>query len=67
VTISNFGVFAGLHRAGRQGRNPATGEALTIPAKTAPARPPGPRAWLAGRAPHTIVMIIRARAAHTIR
>lgn len=34
VEITGFGSFSTKHRAARQGRNPATGEAITIAAKT---------------------------------
>lgn len=37
VSISNFGKFEPRHRAARKGRNPATGAAMEIPAKTVPA------------------------------
>lgn len=33
VRISGFGTFSKAHREERAGRNPATGEDLTIPAK----------------------------------
>lgn len=33
VTIPGFGTFACKKRGERQGRNPATGESITIPAK----------------------------------
>jgi len=33
VTIPGFGTFSTKHRAERQGRNPATGKTITIPAK----------------------------------
>lgn len=33
VNVTGFGNFTVKHRAQRQGRNPATGEAITIPAK----------------------------------
>ena len=33
VTIPGFGTFATKHRGARQGRNPATGATITIPAK----------------------------------
>jgi len=36
VEITGFGGFSTKHRAARQGRNPATGEAITIAAKTYP-------------------------------
>lgn len=35
VKIADFGVFSTKKRAERTGRNPSTGEALTIPAKNA--------------------------------
>ena len=34
VTLSDLGTFSTKERAARKGRNPATGEALDIPAKT---------------------------------
>ena len=34
VAISGFAKFARVERAARMGRNPATGEAIKIPAKT---------------------------------
>lgn len=36
VTISGFGVFSVGQRAARTGRNPQTGEAVSIPATKAP-------------------------------
>lgn len=36
VHIAGFGNFKVTERAERQGRNPATGEAITIPARKAP-------------------------------
>ena len=33
VTIPGFGTFTTKHRGGRQGRNPATGATIFIPAK----------------------------------
>lgn len=33
VTISGFGTFASKSRAARKGRNPATGQEITIPAR----------------------------------
>jgi len=36
VDITGFGSFSTKHRAARQGRNPATGETITIAAKTYP-------------------------------
>jgi len=36
VQISGFGSFKSSKRAARQGRNPQTGEAITIAAKVAP-------------------------------
>lgn len=37
VVIAGFGVFEPRTRAARAGRNPQTGDALTIPASTVPA------------------------------
>lgn len=34
VALVGFGTFATAHRAERQGRNPRTGESITIAAKT---------------------------------
>lgn len=34
VELHGFGKFEGVHRAARAGRNPQTGEALTIAAKS---------------------------------
>jgi DNA-binding protein HU-beta len=36
VQIAGFGTFATKHRSARMGKNPATGEAITIAAKTYP-------------------------------
>jgi len=36
VTLSGFGTFSVTHRAERSGRNPRTGETLTIPASKNP-------------------------------
>lgn len=36
VQLIGFGTFTTTERAARQGRNPQTGEALSIPAVTAP-------------------------------
>ena len=36
VTLVGFGTFSVSHRAARMGRNPATGEAIQIPASTQP-------------------------------
>ena len=41
VTLVGFGVFHVSERAERQGRNPQTGEALTIPATKKPRFRPG--------------------------
>lgn len=41
VAISGFGTFEARHRKARTGRNPHTGEAVAIPASTAPAFKPG--------------------------
>jgi DNA-binding protein HU-beta len=35
IAIAGFGTFAAKHRAAREGRNPATKQAITIPARTA--------------------------------
>ncbi|KAG5184938.1 DNA-binding protein HU [Tribonema minus] len=37
VSLVGFGTFESRERAARQGRNPQTGEALSIPASKAPA------------------------------
>jgi len=37
VSLVGFGTFESRKRAARQGRNPKTKEAITIPASTAPA------------------------------
>ena len=37
VRIAGFGTFATKHRPARTGRNPRIGEAVSIPASTAPA------------------------------
>lgn len=37
VTISGFGSFRVVHRAEREGRNPQTGQAMTIGARKSPA------------------------------
>ncbi|MDO4566730.1 MAG: HU family DNA-binding protein [Oscillospiraceae bacterium] len=37
VSIAGFGTFATKERAARTGSNPATGQAVSIPAKTVPA------------------------------
>lgn len=36
VNIAGFGKFSTNHRTARKGRNPRTGEAVTIPARTVP-------------------------------
>lgn len=41
VRLTGFGTFKARKRAQRMGRNPQTGKAMTIPAKTAPAFIPG--------------------------
>lgn len=41
VTLVGFGTFSVAERAERQGRNPATGEAITIAATKAPKFKPG--------------------------
>ena len=37
VRITGFGTFATKHRPARTGRNPRTGEAVSVPASVAPA------------------------------
>lgn len=41
VTVQGFGAFKPVHRPGRNGRNPATGEAIYIEPKTAVSFKPG--------------------------
>lgn len=41
VTFAGFGLFTSRDRAPRGARNPRTGEAVTIPARTVPAFKPG--------------------------
>jgi DNA-binding protein HU-beta len=41
VSIAGFGVFEVVHRAERQGRNPQTGQSITIPAGKAVKFKPG--------------------------
>ncbi|MFM2433007.1 MAG: hypothetical protein RLZZ511_4221 [Cyanobacteriota bacterium] len=41
VTLVGFGTFESRHRQARQGRNPATGEPIEIPAARVPAFAPG--------------------------
>jgi DNA-binding protein HU-beta len=41
VALVGFGTFKTAHRAAREGRNPATGESLTIEASTLPKFVPG--------------------------
>lgn len=41
VTLVNFGTFSVLERAARSGRNPATGETITIPGKRVAKFKPG--------------------------
>ncbi|MHA6346396.1 integration host factor subunit beta [Roseivivax sp. CAU 1761] len=36
VELRNFGAFSVRHRDGREGRNPRTGEAVTVEPKTVP-------------------------------
>lgn len=36
VVLVNFGTFKPVYRAEREGRNPKTGEAITIPSATVP-------------------------------
>ena len=41
ITFVGFGSFSLKSREAREGRNPATGEAMTIPASKSPAFKPG--------------------------
>lgn len=41
VVITGFGKFVVVKKAAREGRNPKTGETVTIPAKTVPKFRPG--------------------------
>lgn len=41
LALTGFGTFQVKERAAREGRNPKTGEAVSIPAKNAPAFTPG--------------------------
>ena len=41
VRIAGFGTFATKHRSARTGRNPRTGEAVSLPASVAPDVRPG--------------------------
>ena len=41
VNISGYGRFATTHRAAREGRNPRTGEAVAVPARTVATFQPG--------------------------
>ena len=41
VNIAGFGRFTASHRSPRNGRNPRTGEPVTIPARTVPTFKPG--------------------------
>ncbi len=41
VKLTGFGKFSAVARPAREGRNPQTGEAMTIAAKTAPKFSPG--------------------------
>ncbi len=41
VALVGFGTFKATHRAAREGRNPATGEPITIEAATLPKFVPG--------------------------
>lgn len=41
VSISGFGSFKVVERAGREGRNPRTGEPMTIAARRSPTFKPG--------------------------
>jgi len=41
VTLPGFGSFLARKRAAREGRNPATGKAIKVPARSYPAFKPG--------------------------
>lgn len=41
VALTGFGVFKPVHKAAREGRNPATGASIQIPESTAPKFQPG--------------------------
>ncbi len=41
VNITGFGKFEVVKRAGRKGRNPATGESIKVPARKVPKFVPG--------------------------
>jgi DNA-binding protein HU-beta len=41
VTITGFGTFRISERAAREGRNPQTGDKMTIPARKSPSFKPG--------------------------
>ena len=41
VTLVGFGTFSVSQRSARKGKNPRTGEAITIPARKAPKFKPG--------------------------
>ena len=41
IQIAGFGTFKAISRPAREGRNPATGEAMHIPAKVVPKFSPG--------------------------
>ena len=41
VTVSGFGSFKVVERSAREGRNPQTGEAITIAARNSPVFRPG--------------------------
>lgn len=49
VSMSGFVTFERVERAAREGRNPATGEAMTIPAGTSVKVTPGSRLKKAGK------------------
>lgn len=42
VTLTGFGTFEPVHRKGRAGRNPQTGQSVPVPARTAPKFRPAP-------------------------
>ena len=41
VALAGFGTFKATERAAREGRNPATGETIQVPASTVPKFQPG--------------------------
>ena len=55
VNITGFGKFESVKRAGRKGRNPATGEAIKVPARNVVAVPDGFSMQQAAAAPTVAV------------